>query len=144
VLGCPVVIPPSDLGLLAIASELLVRYAHAVDSGSGEAVATLFVEDGRFDDVPGIGNLAGRAAIQEFFDQRGAAITSQRRHHVTSVRVESVGDSVRVTSYFMAIGVAGTIAGVYEDEIEVRDVGGSPVARFIVKRARVELDEVNV
>lgn len=128
---------------LAVATELLTEYAHAVDSGSGADVAALFTSDGRLEGVPDVGALHGREAIADYFEAHRRRRTGQRRHHINNVRVAPAGDAVHVSSYFMSVGRAGMITGAYDDEVVFAEAGPDAPARFRVKRVTVEWDQVN-
>ena len=97
--------------------RLIVAYAAANDAGEWEAVAAMYVADGRMsrptapDDF-----IAGRAAILAAFKARPPRTT---RHIVANIRVDVSGDSATATSQILLFTAAGVapLVGSYHDKL---------------------------
>src|SRR4051794_1112531 len=78
-------------------------YAHTLDEPHAGAVAALFTEDGILR-VPGA-EVAGRRAIEDFYETALAAEPSLKRHFIVNARVaDTTPGRVRFESYFFYVG----------------------------------------
>lgn len=115
--------------------DLLVAYAHAVDSFDVDGIRAVFVEDAVFD-LSGIGfpALNGHAEIERFFAETFAAMAAQA-HYLSNFAVTAYhGDSASVRAYVTGIGryKAGggiTVQGRYYFDM-VRTAAGWKATRY--------------
>ncbi|MBS9375821.1 nuclear transport factor 2 family protein [Rhodococcus sp. B50] len=84
--------------------QLVAQYGPAVDSGSGDAAAALWTEDGRFDAVPQR-RMKGRAEIAEMVHGpgHGSLIENGCGHVLTVPHIEIDGDEATGRSYALNI-----------------------------------------
>jgi hypothetical protein len=112
--------------------RLLYMYAHLIDSGRNDLIATeIFAEDAEVD--MGGGFIAGRAALHEFYSSspiftKYPTDLEGLRHDITNVIIDVDGDransQARVTAWHWHRGVPGgptrpadlVITGGYQDE----------------------------
>ena len=83
--------------------DLFARYAWAYDCGDADAYAQTFTPDGVLADGADLraqGREAIAAAIQTFFDMRGA---NAWQHHNDHLRLDGAGDECTVHSYWAVI-----------------------------------------
>ena len=98
--------------------QLVARYNQALDRGDGEAWASAFVEDGRFETV-GRSPLVGRAAIAAALRGREPF---RSRHFVSNMLIEVAGDTAEMRAYLMVVAQREiTVTGSYEDRLRRED-----------------------
>lgn len=124
--------------------ELLGRSAYALDERHLEMLEETFTEEASFEiDIKGVeGTLSfeGRDAIMGLMTDSMAEQTDQRRHVVTNVFFEEVGEeSARLISNITITSVEhGQIrlvtSGLYRDEVVLQSGG------WRIARRRIELD----
>jgi ketosteroid isomerase-like protein len=119
--------------------DTIARYAHLVDRGRMDEIATLFADDGTLEagHLPAV---RGREAIRQFLtgtkSRLAATARTLVRHHVTSVTVDVTSpDAATASSYYLVLGERGIDHwGLYRDTF-VR-VGG----RWLFLHRRVRTD----
>ena len=84
--------------------QLVAQYGPAVDSGSAEAAAGLWTEDGAFDAVPWL-EMRGRADIEAMVDSAGHQSLIERGcgHVLTAPHVVVDGDEAHGRSYALNV-----------------------------------------
>jgi ketosteroid isomerase-like protein len=84
--------------------QLVAQYGPAVDSGSGEATAALWTDDGTFDAIPYL-QMRGRHEIADMVDGAGhqSVIRNGCGHVLTVPHIEVVGDRATGRSYALNI-----------------------------------------
>ena len=79
--------------------ELMNRYGPAVDSGSAEAAAALFAEDGIYD-AEGVDPMVGAAAVQGMVEGPGhQRLLPNAAHTIGPATLRLAGDSATATGY---------------------------------------------
>jgi uncharacterized protein (TIGR02246 family) len=92
--------------------DTIARYAHAADTGTFDALADCFTEDGVLE-IAGGPSIEGRAAIREYLGGVGRDLAAETtvpyvRHHVSSTLIEVTGAaSAMARSYFFVITERG-------------------------------------
>jgi 3-phenylpropionate/cinnamic acid dioxygenase small subunit len=124
--------------------DLLGRSAYALDERHVEMLEGTFTADASFEidieGVEGIMSFSGRDAIMGLMTDSMAEQTDQRRHVVTNVFFEEVGEeSARLISNITITSVEhGQIrlvtSGLYRDEVLLQD------GEWRIHRRRIELD----
>lgn len=124
--------------------ELLGRSAYALDERHVEMLKGTFTEDASFEiDIEGVeGTMSfeGREAIMGLMTDSMAEQADQRRHVVTNVFFEEVGETrAKLVSNITITSVAhGKIrlvtSGLYRDEVALRD------GEWQIAKRRIELD----
>ena len=97
--------------------RMIVAYAAANDAGEWDAVAAMYVADGRMSrPIAPADFIAGRDAIVAAFKARPARTT---RHIVANIRVDVSGDSATATSQILLFTAAGVapLVGSYNDKL---------------------------
>lgn len=115
--------------------DLLIAYAHAVDTFDVEGIRAVFVEDALFD-LSGIGfpTLSGHAEIGPFFKQTFDGMAAHA-HYLSNFAVTAYdGDSASVRAYVTGIGryKAGggiTVQGRYYFDV-IRTAAGWQATRY--------------
>ena len=124
--------------------DLLARSAYALDERHVDMLEGTFTEDASFEiDIKGVDgtmSFEGRDAIMGLMTDSMAEQTDQRRHVVTNVFFEEVGEErARLISNITITSVEhGQIrlvtSGLYRDEVVLQDGG------WRIARRRIELD----
>lgn len=90
-------------------SEVLSRYAVYVDAGEFDRLETLFASDATFDITPDPKIVpvpaVGRRKIREVLEGRYDVVsnTDQRRHLITNLVIDELGDDEAVTRCFLTV-----------------------------------------
>ncbi len=95
-----------DISARLACEDLMVESYRLVDEGHASSVAGLFTDDGRFT-VTGAVDVAGKAALAEFFSAREADSSRQTRHCLSnlSFNASSPGEAtVRATLMLFVLG----------------------------------------
>ena len=131
---------PEEVAACEAVRDTIARYAHAVDRGKFDDAAACFAEDGVLD-VKDAGRHEGRDAIAAMFASAGRRLASSSenalvRHHVSSIRFESVArDTARVSSYFAVFTDVGL-----DHWGRYRDVLASFQGRWLFAHRRITVD----
>jgi uncharacterized protein (TIGR02246 family) len=120
-------------------NDLFVRYATALDRGDVATVVDCFTDNASLES-PGIGVIAGRAAIRAFAERFAAQCAggTQFRHFVTNIaaEIDPGGNRARATAYLLVLiskdGSHRTLPpGRYECEA-VKQAGAWRISRRVV------------
>lgn len=86
---------------------LVTEFAYRIDQSDGFGVADLFVPDGVYG-FAGAGQMCGRAAIEEFYENRRAAGQRISRHLFSNLHLSAIDDSrVRGTCVLQLYAASG-------------------------------------
>ena len=116
--------------------DLLVAYAHAVDSLSDiDAICDVFTEDGVFD-LSGIGlaNVVGHTGIRGFFETVFANMANHA-HYLSNFAITAyAGDTASIRAYVIGMGIgkdgrAVTVHGRYYFDVQ-RTAAGWKATRY--------------
>ncbi len=114
--------------------RLLLDYAALNDAGEWDALAALFLPDGRTNrpTAPDV-FIEGREAILDAFRARPARIS---RHIIANIRVTVSGDEATASSQILLFTGAGTapLVGTYQDRLRKTAQGW----RFAERRGRLD------
>ncbi|HEY6869555.1 MAG TPA: nuclear transport factor 2 family protein [Novosphingobium sp.] len=114
--------------------RLIVDYAALNDAAEWEAVAALYLPDGRMSRPTAPDSfVAGREAILASFLARPARTS---RHVVANIRVTLEGDAARASSQILLFTAAGQppLVGTYQDELRLTESGW----RFAERRGSLD------
>ena len=122
-------------------SELLSRYAWAMDSANFDELRDVFAEDASFTihiaGADSIGPIDGRDAIVEFIGGTVGGQQDQRRHVITNQRYEREGDgdAIVTTTLTLIVVAEGKLTvqstGIYRAEV-VQQGGGWQIREFSI------------
>ena len=130
-----------ELAVRESVRQSLADYTAATDRFDLAALAACFCTDGVLEFTGGSEPLTGPAAIESGLAAAMAGPPSRKaptyvRHHVSSVRFESVGrDNVRVSSYFAVLTDVGL-----DHWGRYRDVLASCQGRWLFAHRRITVD----
>ena len=95
--------------------ELTARYCFAVAEGDADTIVGLFTDNGIFETRGTV--VAGRAALQEFYDELAGGVTPKPfiQNHVIDVDGDSAQGRCGVEIRMVRKGEAYTVAGHYHD-----------------------------
>jgi SnoaL-like protein len=116
--------------------ETITRYAHALDAGRWDQMASLFAPDSRLDVGP-MGAYDGPDGVRRFGDLLGSMGLTMR-HYVTNVLITGDGGRAHARVYVLAFtgepGAQRPATGFYEDDLVKQD------GRWLFRERRVLLD----